>query len=368
MEVKPLRVLLLPKYHRDGASSRYRYYNYFEWLQQAPLSITCKPLLYFGYVSDLYNRRNRLKRTVMAIVGICQRIRYLLLNKNNFDLILIEKELVTFMPLFIEKFLLGNSRYLVDYDDNIHARYQQGLARLFLSTKIPSLAAQASAVTIGNKWYFSLFRHCSTTQIHYLPTVINRTLYLPWQKDYSARTVPVIVWIGSPSTAHYLAAIDHVLQRLQAVIPFRLLIIGARPRINTSATYITWQEETEIEQITSADIGIMPLGSADWDQGKCGLKLIQYFACGLPVVASPTVANEAIVDSQSGFIAGSGEEWYYRLLELLQSPELRRAMGIHARERAFSMYSYQVWAPVFIKLLLSLRDDNSTLKHVAVST
>ena len=31
----------------------------------------------------------------------------------------------------------------------------------------------------------------------------------------------------------------------------------------------------------------MPLPDTPWMRGKCGYKLIQYMACGLPVVASP---------------------------------------------------------------------------------
>jgi len=34
--------------------------------------------------------------------------------------------------------------------------------------------------------------------------------------------------------------------------------------------------------LSECDIGIMPLPDTEFTRGKCGLKLIQYMACGLP--------------------------------------------------------------------------------------
>ena len=47
----------------------------------------------------------------------------------------------------------------------------------------------------------------------------------------------------------------------------------------------------------------MPLPDSPWERGKCGFKLIQYMAAGLPVVASPVGVNDRIVSPGVGYLA-----------------------------------------------------------------
>jgi len=102
------------------------------------------------------------------------------------------------------------------------------------------------------------------------------------------------------------------------------------------------------------DIGIMPLPDSPWARGKCGYKLIQYMACGLPVVASPVGVNRQIVEhGVNGFLAETDDEWREALATLVADPDLRRRMGAAGRKKVEADYSLQVYGP---KVAAMLRD------------
>jgi glycosyltransferase involved in cell wall biosynthesis len=62
-----------------------------------------------------------------------------------------------------------------------------------------------------------------------------------------------------------------------------------------SVASLAWSEETEAELIQLFDVGVMPLADALWERGKCGYKLIQYMASGLPVVALAVGVNKRLL-------------------------------------------------------------------------
>lgn len=90
----------------------------------------------------------------------------------------------------------------------------------------------------------------------------------------------------------------------------------------------------------------MPLTEDLWSKGKCGYKLIQYMACGLPVIASPVGVNKKLVkNGVNGFLANSEEEWIEFLDLLIRDPELRSKMGAEGRKIVEKFYSLEVHGP-----------------------
>jgi glycosyltransferase involved in cell wall biosynthesis len=117
---------------------------------------------------------------------------------------------------------------------------------------------------------------------------------------------------------------------------------------------LPWSEASEVEAIQFFDVGIMPLPDAPFERGKCGYKLIQYMACGLPVVASPVGVNTRIVEEgRNGYLASNTEDWRKTLVELSKDAALRSRLGQAGRQKAAEEYSLQVAAP---KLLSILKD------------
>ena len=107
-----------------------------------------------------------------------------------------------------------------------------------------------------------------------------------------------------------------------------------------------------MDLIRSMDIGIMPLTDSPFARGKCGYKLIQYMACGLPVVASPVGVNAEIVEhGVNGFLASSSAEWREAIVRLAGDRELRLRMGTAGRQKVVSQFSAEAVGPRIARLL-----------------
>ena len=119
-----------------------------------------------------------------------------------------------------------------------------------------------------------------------------------------------------------------------------------------------WSATDEIDDLHSFDIGLMPLSDDVWTRGKCGFKLLQCMAVGLPVVCSPVGANREIVtDGVEGFWAARQEEWVEKLTTLADDAELRQAMGNRGRDKVLRRYSLKANIPLLLQVL---RDNERT--------
>ncbi|MCU7907116.1 MAG: glycosyltransferase family 4 protein, partial [Candidatus Thiodiazotropha sp. (ex Epidulcina cf. delphinae)] len=239
--------------------------------------------------------------------------------------------------------------YVVDYDDAIFHRYDHApsaLIRLFLGKKIDRVMSGAALVTAGNSYLANRAKAAGAGEVVQLPTVVDTSRYSC--KSKADEAFFTVGWIGSPTTARYLEMLRSPLQELAEVLPLRLLSIGGTigtiPGVQMEC--LTWSEADEVENIQRFDVGVMPLHDDPWERGKCGYKLIQYMACGLPVVASPVGVNSEIVEhGVNGFLANTDEAWVVALTQLSNDCRLRMKMGQSGRETVENAYSLSVMAP-----------------------
>ena len=132
-----------------------------------------------------------------------------------------------------------------------------------------------------------------------------------------------------------------------------VVLASARVAVTfTGVVPIEWSEATEVGELQRLSIGIMPVLDKPFQRGKCGYKLIQYMACGLPVVASPVGVNSEIVrPGLNGALADTPEEWLAALAQLADDPALRTRLGGEGRKRVEDRYSLQAQAPRLISIL-----------------
>jgi glycosyltransferase involved in cell wall biosynthesis len=151
-----------------------------------------------------------------------------------------------------------------------------------------------------------------------------------------------------------------IFERLSTSGQARFVAIGIdAQRLGLPMEPILWTEETEVASIFSFDVGIMPLTDAPFERGKCGYKLIQYMACGLPVVASPIGVNCHLVEhGVNGFLAETHEQWSLALQTLISNHDLRQSMVATGRQKVERQYSTQVTGPKLIAILQQAAKSN----------
>ncbi|HED33225.1 MAG TPA: glycosyltransferase [Gammaproteobacteria bacterium] len=345
-----MRVLLLSRYSRLGASSRVRFLQYLTFMESKGWQIEVSSLFSDDYLRALYHTDSgESSRWSSVIKGYWQRV-MCLFQVRDYDLIWIEKELLPFFPAFAEWLLVKvGVKYVVDYDDALFHRYdlhRNALVRFFLKKKIDAVMRYATLVTVGNEYLARRAETAGAFQVELIPTVIDLLRYQPVMS--AKKSTLLVGWIGSPATVHYLSMMAAVYVQLAKEFDVRFVAVGVGEEAigDLPVEVLPWSEETEVQLIQTFDIGIMPLTDSAWERGKCGYKLIQYMACGLPVVASPVGINHQIVEhGVNGFLAHGPDEWEHSLRVLLSDQALRQSMGGAGRTRVEECYSLQVQAP-----------------------
>ena len=67
---------------------------------------------------------------------------------------------------------------------------------------------------------------------------------------------------------------------------------------------VAWDEQTEAREIAAGHIGVSWIPDDLWSRGKCGLKVLQYQAAGLPVVANPVGSHCEMIRERRDGISG----------------------------------------------------------------
>lgn len=187
-----------------------------------------------------------------------------------------------------------------------------------------------------------------------VPTAVDLSL-IKAKADQEFSGLPVIGWTGTKSTIRYVEYIAPVLQSLAGKHKFKLKIVAdAAPSIDgVDLEFVPWKLDGQYDVIRSFDIGIMPLSSDPFSEGKAAYKLLQYFACGVPSVISPVGVNENIAASKPSpcLAAGTLEQFETHLESLLESIELRKQLAEAGRRLVESSYSFDSAAESFIRAL-----------------
>jgi glycosyltransferase involved in cell wall biosynthesis len=351
-----LKLSAFAKYGDLAASTRQRLLQYIPHLEAAGIEVDCHYLAGNDYVRSLASGAGYSRLGIAR--AYAERLAKVLRGPDG-DVIWVYAEMFPYLPAGFEKLVFRSGKPVVyDFDDAFFHQYDESesaLQRRLLGGKLEPLLERAAACCCGNA-YLRDFANRFRGDSMILPTVVDTDIYEPG--DRANDGPPVIGWIGSPSTWRFVQPYLPLLAELAREQGVKVRVVGAgaaaRDDLFPGLELVEWSKDSEVSDVQAMDIGIMPLPDEPWAWGKSGYKLIQYMACGLPVVASPVGVNREIVQDETGYLASGADQWKSALSRLIDSPDLRRRMGDAGRRRAEAEYSLATHAPRLTELLLRL--------------
>lgn len=281
-------------------------------------------------------------------------------GSSRFDAVILQRKLLS--PWDFCTLRRCAKRLIFDFDDAVLYRDSndpRGPHCKRRQVRFKLTVRRSDAVIAGNQFLARTARDSGarTDRVHVIPTCIDISRYTV--SGHATHGPLRLTWIGSSSTLQGLERQQELWDRIAQEIPevsLRVIAdrfpdLGALPIVP-----IPWSLETEAEALAIGDVGVSWIPDGLWSRGKCGLKVLQYQAAGLPVIANPVgVHREMIVPGVSGLLAEDPESWAKAVNLLNQNAELRSLMGRAGRESVEKRYSVQVRSLDFVSAITGTR-------------
>lgn len=273
------------------------------------------------------------------------------------DLVLLSRKLFTRFDWMLLR--RAAPRIAFDFDDAICFRDSSRGA-----TKSPvrmrrfrRVVRGADVVTAGNPYLAGLATgERERGGVVVAPTPIDAVRFAPAPTVGPRGAAFRVGWIGSRSTRRYLGVAAAPLAELVRRVPRTTIAVMADQMPSELAglpvEFTPWSEDAEVPFLRSLDAGLMPLPDDPWTRGKCGFKLLQYMACGVPAVASDVGVNrEILAGGESGVLCADAAAWTSGLVRLAEDAAAARALGLRGRAEVETKWAASVLGPRFAAAL-----------------
>lgn len=356
-----MRVLALAAYPMRCASTRFRMGQYLAGLRQAGLDVRFAAMLDDTTFARLY-RPGFAAKALGVAAGSALQLARVAAEARRAQVIWVQREASLVGPEWLEVLAMAaaDARLVLDLDDAVWLEPEHsanaGMRWLRRPAKTPRLMARAQTVVAGNR-YLAEFaaRYCRDVRV--IPTVVPREPYVP-RAEVAA--VPVVGWVGSHSTAPYLRALAPQLAALaERGLRFVFRTVGAPDdsELRLLLGPVEWQRrpwslEAEAAEVAAFDIGVAPMPPGPWTDGKCGFKLVQYMAAGVPYVTSPWAGQDDVVrEGEDGLVARAPGDWSVQLERLIEDATLRQRLGAAGRRAVEDRLCVEAQLPALVAAL-----------------
>lgn len=335
--------------HRPGRSpsQRFRFEQYISFLKENGIDSDFSYLVSPDDDLFLYEKGHLTKK--LGFLRRSYRIRSLdMKNSHKYDCVFVQREALMFRSVRFEKVFSQKSKLLFDFDDAIWlmdvSEGNENWKWLKNPSKTEQIIKLAHMVFAGNRYLYEYALQFNNN-VKIVPTTINT--------EYHKKQIPAIRkericigWTGSITTIKHFRMAETFLKKVKEKFGNKIYfkVIGSETYENKELSIegIKWNRETEIEDLSEIDIGLMPLPNDEWAKGKCGFKGLQYMAMEIPTVMSPVGVNSEIInDCENGFLASDDDEWVEKISRLVESEELRKKIGTKGRQTVVENFSVE---------------------------
>lgn len=362
-----MKILFVVPYLMDTTPcQRFRFEQYLDIFKKEGIGCTVDPFISKTLHKIFYKKGMYPQKSFCMLYCFLKRF-LTLLRSFRYDMVFIHREACPFGITVLESFFrLINRKIIYDFDDAIYLSNVSSSNRIARALKNPDkvrkIVGLSDTVIVGTPYLKDyVLRFNKNAKV--IPTTIDTDKYVLANKQYSKGAAVCIGWSGSYTTAQHLILLKNVFKELFNKFKIQIKVIGAPPDFSMDELPIItkeWHLENEIEELSSFDIGVMPLQDDEWGRGKCGLKALQYMTLGIPSICSPVGVNKEIIrDGVNGFLADSEEEWVRKISRLIEDADLRKKIGLAGRKTVEEKYSIRVNAPRYLEVIKEIANRNN---------
>jgi len=327
------KILFLPLYSEEWASSKYRVYNHLRHFKK--FDLTCKVLT------------PPAPKLLSRIQYYIKLFTYLLWC----DVVFIQKKI--FRLQIFNAILIFRKKIIFDFDDAIYCYddVHNDLKYILKHVNLVIVADENLAI------YALKFNH----NVQVIPTPVELQDSPNEYRNKKKDSIHV-GWIGRSWNQHYLAELEDVFDFLyySLRLDIKLLIMSGEPFSFKNSVFpvvnVPWGQETENEFMRNIDIGLVPLNDDEWSRGKCGYKVLLHMSYGIPVIVSPVgVKKEIIVHGINGYFAETKNDWIESIENLAKDPALRLKIGECGYDKVKREYTYKSISSQLANILRNVR-------------
>jgi glycosyltransferase involved in cell wall biosynthesis len=275
------------------------------------------------------------------------------------DVVVVQKQLLDRATL--TSLTTVNPRLAYDFDDALYAphdRHETSAVALRRFRRLDLVLGRARLVIAGND-ELAAYAKPRAVRVAVVPTVVDADLYARAIRPRRRDGAVVVGWTGTAANLVYLEPLRQVIRDIKesSSVPVEFRVVCSEPPHwpEVDVAFRHWHVDSAIDDLAAFDIGIAPLPDTPWTRGKCGFKLLEYMALGLPTIASPVGVMPSMIDhGRSGFLADGPEDWRLRLKQLIADAQLRARVGDAGRAEVVRRYSVCAAAPRLAALLRSV--------------